>query len=113
MAPDSLSATTNSGTETEAQSPQMAGQAGNTGTPTNQVQSGTPSEALNGTGSVLLSPKAVDGINLNTVTSSSTQTSPEPAPQSVNYPLYGISALLFIAAAVLLYLTARPVKNTT
>lgn len=109
----SLSTGTNSGTQTTTQSPQASvGSTGNTERAGN-LQPGTSTSLLNNDkGGVPLKNQQLSVVNLNG-TQAKTVVSQPPAKHQTAPVLYGISGLLFVAAIVLFWLTAKAEKSTT
>lgn len=111
---DQLTTTTSSGQQGTTQSPQAAGQAGNTGTQATSVQPGTATALLDGQNGVPLHGQALTVVNINAATATVAQPASKPtAKRHINAPLMGVSVFFLAVAIVLFWLTSRSVKTTT
>lgn len=109
-----LTTTTSSGQQGATQSPQTAGQAGNTGAQASSVQPGTAADLLNSQNGVPLHAQALTIVNVNPATTSIAQATPKTvAKRHINTPLMGVSIALLLIAIILFWMTSRSVKSTT
>jgi hypothetical protein len=98
---------TQSGSRSTAQAPQSS---------TNQtaIQPGTTASLLNASsGGVPLATTPASTVTIPATASLTTAKQNQPIQHPSNIALSSISVLLFVIAAVLLYITLRPVKITT
>jgi hypothetical protein len=115
---ETLKTVTGSGTQSSTGTPQSAGQPGDTGARSNEVQPGTVSEGLQSQSSptdtvgIPLKEGTLKGLILNDIPRANVATKPVPSNQ-VNPALFGISVILFIVAVALFWLTNRSAKSTT
>ena len=120
MANDQLTTTLGGGTQTTTQSPQSASNTANSGAqPTGNLQT---SAASNLQGGLQINGASLGNITLNvpgsTAKAEAKTSTATPLPAVVQHHhtnplLFGISGILLVIAAVLLWTTARAAKNTT
>lgn len=107
--------TVGAGAQTTTQSPQSASTTANSGAqPTGNLQT---SAASNLQGGLQINGASLGNINLNVPASTKAQTSTVlPTVLNHHHPnpaLFGVSGVLLVVAAVLLWTTHRTAKNTT
>ena len=111
MADNQLSATTNSTTQSNTQSPQTVGTTSGTAQ-SSSVQPGTASTLLVSQNGITLHPTALPHASLTSGTIKAPAT-PVPQHHHWNPVLTGLAVLLFLAAIVLFWGAGRGVKTTT
>lgn len=116
MANDQLTTTLGGGTQTATQSPQSASNTANNGAqPTGNLQT---SAASNLQGGLQINGASLGNISLNVPTSTTKAQTSTVLPTVVHHhhpnpALFGVSGVLLVVAAVLLWTTNRAAKNTT
>ncbi|HMH30940.1 MAG TPA: hypothetical protein VK534_00500 [Methylomirabilota bacterium] len=112
-----LQTSSNSGSQSGAQSPQTATQSGTGGTSTKVVQPGAANASLNQSSAVGLSLTGTvpTAVSLSSTPSTSTrQVTQAPAPaRDFNPALIAIPVILVLVGAALMWAMRRSVKNTT